>query len=413
MISNGSAGSADSVRFGALRHRKFVIFWIGLLISHTGTWIQIVGQGWLVYDMTNTPVWLGLTNLAFAVPMIVLPLFGGAVADRVNRLRLMRGLQAVAAAAALVLTLVTYLGVVQAWHLAAFSLVQGLVLAFDGPARHATVPHLVDSTNLLGAVSLAQSTYPIGGFFGPAVAGVLLGWLGTERIYILFGVNVFTFLAFLVALSMLGDVPQERAVPASLLGSVVDGLRFVWDRTPLRALLVVITVSGVFGRSYLALMPAFARDVLGTDARGLGFLTAAPGVGVVIGAAGLSAVGGLRHQGRAIATAALAFAVVLAAFAASRAFAVSLATLVVLGFATVTLVATMSAAMQAASPDRLRGRVMSLWAIANVGLPSLGAMLTASAAAMIGVSTAVMAGAGLVLIVALVLRRRLEAIGSA
>jgi MFS family permease len=405
-----SDGSGRPLRFGALRHRKFAIFWLGLLISHTGTWMQAVGQGWLVYQLTNTPVWLGVTSLAFALPMIVLPLFGGALADRVNRLQLMRRLQLVAAAAATVLAGATYLGVTRAWHLATFSLIQGLVLAFDGPARHATVPQLVDREHLLGAVSLFQSTYQLGGFFGPALAGVLLGLLGADRVYALFGINALTFLLFAGMLSLLRDVPQERAATTPFVTSVFGGLQFVWNHTPLRALLVLVTVAGMFGRSYLALMPVFARDVLRTDAQGLGFLTAAPGVGVVVGAALLSAVGGLRHHGRAIVPAAALFAVLLAAFAVSRSLALSLAVLALLGFATVTLVSTMSAAMQTAAPDALRGRVMSLWAIANVGLPSLGAMLTASVAAAVGAPLAVVAGAALVLLATAALGRRLHAL---
>ncbi|MDR7543465.1 MAG: MFS transporter [Armatimonadota bacterium] len=401
---------ARSPRFGALRHRNFTIFWLGLLISHTGTWMQSVGQGWLVYQLTNTPVWLGLVSLAFAVPMLILPLFGGAVADRVNRISLIRSLQLFTATAALVLAAVTYLGVVSGWHLAGFSLVQGLVLAFEGPARHATIPQLVDREHLLGAVSLFQSTYQLGGFFGPALAGLLLGALGTERIYALFAVNGLTFLLFAGALSLLRDAPQEREAGASLVASVSDGVRFVWSRAPLRALLVLIAVAGVFGRSYLALMPVFARDVLGTDARGLGFLTAAPGIGVIAGAALLSGFGVAGSQGRRIFAAAALFAVLLGAFATSQSMALSLGLLVTLGFATVTLVASISAAMQTAAPDALRGRVMSLWAIANVGLPSLGAMLTASVAAAVGAPMAVLGGAGLVAVAAVALGSRIRAI---
>jgi MFS family permease len=400
-------------RFGALRHRRFAIFWIGLLVSHTGTWMQAVGQGWLVYQLTNTPVWLGLTSLAFALPMIVLPLFGGALADRTDRIALMRRLQLVMATVTFTLAWATYLEVTRAWHLAAFSLIQGLVLAFDGPARHATVPHLVDREHLLGAVSLFQSTYQLGGFFGPALAGVLLGMLGTDRLWVLFGVNGLTFVIFAGMLALLGHIPQERTPDVPLVDSMARGLRFVWTHDALRALLVLVTVAGVFGRSYLALMPVFARDVLGTDARGLGFLTAAPGIGVVAGAAVLSAVGGLRHHGRVIVAAATAFAVLLALFALSRVLALSLVILTVLGLATVTLVATMSAAMQTAAPDTLRGRVMSLWAIANVGLPSLGAMLTASIAAIVGAPLAVMAGAAIVVLVTAALRGRLRQIEDA
>lgn len=407
MTAPAAAPAPAAVRFGALRSRRFAIFWTGLLISHTGTWMQIVGTGWLVYQLTNTPVWLGLASLAFAVPMTVLPIVGGALADRVDRIALMRNLQLCAAAAAGVLAWVIAAGLVRAWHLVAFGLVQGAVLAFDGPARHATVPNLVDRAHLLGAVSLAQSTYQIGGFFGPALAGVLLGALGTGRLAVLFAVNAATFLIFAGALALLRDVRQEPSRAQSLAGSLVEGVGFVWSRPALRALLVLITIAGVFGRSYVALLPVFARDVLGTDARGLGFLTAAPGVGVIAAAAVLSASGGVRRRAPVIVGAAALFAILLAAFAASRVWALSLAVLAALGFTTMVLVATMSATMQLAAPDSLRGRVMSLWAVANVGLPSLGAMITAGAAAAVGAPAAVGAGAAVVLGATLVLAPRL------
>lgn len=396
-------------RFAALRHANFRLFWIGLLISHTGTWMQSVGQGWLIYQLTDTPVWLGISSLAFALPMVVLPLAGGAVADRVNRITLMRGLQLAMAGAALALTAATVSGAVTAWHLAAFSLAQGLSLAFEGPARHAVLPELVHRDSLLSAVSIFQSTYQLAGFFGPALAGMILGVVGTGRLYVLFALNVLTFVVCAGTLSLI-RLPQRRADGGSRTGSPLDGLRFVWQHPPLRALLALITISGIFGRSYLVLMPVFARDVLGTDARGLGFLTAAPGVGVILGATVLAAGGVRAHRGRLIITAAVFFAGLLAAFAASHLMALSIPLLVALGCATITLIVTMSTSMQVAAPDALRGRVMSLWAIANVGLPSLGAMLTSSAAALIGAPLAVGAGAGLVALTAVALGRRVRSI---
>ncbi|MGH2348333.1 MAG: MFS transporter, partial [bacterium] len=311
-------------RFGVLRHRNFALFWIGLLISHTGTWVQVVGQGWLVYQLTNTPVWLGLTSLAFAVPMVVLPLIGGAVADRFHRIHLIRGIQLIMAAAAALLAALTYTGAIRAWHLLGFSFLGGVVLAFEGPARHASVPDLVDRSNLLSAVSLVTSSYQLGGFFGPALAGVLLGVLGNDRIYALFALNACTYLLYAAALSLIRGIPHHREPAASLLGSLGDGLRFVWSRPGLRALLTFITIAGVFGRSYIALMPVFARDVLHTDAQGLGYLTAAPGIGVIIAATALAATGASGHKGRMIMTSALIFALTLCAFALSRLLPLSL-----------------------------------------------------------------------------------------
>ena len=394
------------VPFPALRSRPFVLFWSGLVISHTGTWMQSVGQGWLVYQLTNTPVWLGLTNLAFALPMVILPLIGGAVADRFHRIKLIRAIQLFMAVVSGITAVLTYTGTIQAWQLAAFSLIQGIVLAFEGPARHATVPELVDRGSLLSALSLVASSYQLGGFFGPALAGVLLGVLGNDRIYVLFALNAVSFLVYAVNLSLILGVSHAREESATLLGSLADGARFVWGQPTLRTLLTLATIVGVFGRSYVALMPVFARDVLRTDARGLGFLSAAPGVGVIIGATVLSTTGASGAKGRMIVGSSLVFATMLSAFTLSRVMPASLALLVVLGMATITLSAAINTTMQLAAPGPLRGRVMSLSAIANVGLPSVGAMLTASAAAVVGAPVAVAAGAGLVAAAAVVLGRR-------
>jgi MFS family permease len=400
--------AARPARVGALRHRRFALFWVGLLTAHTGVWMQTVGQGWLVYQLTNTPVWLGVTSLAFALPTIVVPLASGALADRVDRLMLVRATQVFSAAAVGALALVTYLGVVRVWHIVAYTLLQGLSLSFEGPARHAVIPQLVDRDSLLGAVSLSQSSYQIGGFIGPALAGVLLGAFGTERLYVLFAVNACTFLIFAGVISLIRTAPGVRASAVPVAGSVADGLRYVWGREPLRALMLLITVVAVFGRSYVTLLPVFARDILHTTADGLGFLTAAPGVGVIAGAAVLSAAATRRRPGPMFVVTAVLYGALLAGFTASRAVPLSMAILMAHGFISVTLIASLSAALQLAAPDALRGRVMSLWTIANVGLQSAGAMVTAGAAAVIGAPLAVAAGAGLVAATALALAQPLR-----
>ncbi len=393
-----------------LRNRAFALFWSGLLIAQTGTWFAVVARGWLVYQLTNTPVWLGLTSLAFAVPMVVLPLVGGAVADRFNRIYLIRGIQLIMAAAAGTVALLTYLGLIQAWHLVGFSLLDGIVLAFEGPARHASVPDLVDRRDLLSAVSLVSSSYQIGGFFGPALAGVLLGLIGTDGFYALFSINACTYMIYAGALSLIRGVPEHRAATAPLLGSLGDGLRFVWSRPSLRALLGFIAIAGVFGRSYVALMPVFARDVLATDAQGLGYLTAAPGVGVILAATALSATGTSGRKGWMIIASALVFAIALAGFALSPLLALSLALLVVVGMASMAQTAAMTTTMQLAAPGPIRGRVISLTAIAHVGLPSLGAMATASAAAIVGAPVAVAAGSLMIVAAAALLGPRVVTI---
>ncbi len=393
-----TARAVRPARGGALRSRDFRYFWIGLLISHTGAWMQLVGQGWLVYQLTNTPIWLGLTQLAFAVPMVTLPLVGGAVADRLPRVNLIRGLQLIMVAMTLFIALLIRAGAIAAWHLVLFSLVQGIFLAFENPARHAVVPDLVDRDDLMSALSLFQMSYQLGGFAGPAIAGLILGALGGNRIDVLFAINALTYLIFAVALSLIGDRPAPARAAVRLNASVTDGARYVLTQPALRALLGLITMIGVFGRSYVTLLPVFARDVLHLDARGLGFLTASPGVGVIVGTLALTALGVGRSGGRVIVVCATLFALILAAFALSNALALSVTLLLTLGIVTVTLTAAMASSMQLAAPNELRGRVMSLWSITNIGLPAFGSMVTASAATAVGAPLAVAAGAGIVLL---------------
>jgi MFS family permease len=405
-----ATATAASVRLGPLQSRGFRYFWIGLLISHTGAWMQQVGQGWLVYDLTNTPVWLGLTQLAFAVPMVVLPLVGGVVADRVPRVQLIRGLQLVMVAMTLFVALLIRIGAIAAWHLLLFSFVQGVFLAFENPARHAVVPDLVHRDNLMSALSLFQMSYQLGGFIGPSIAGLILGVLGKNCIDVLFAINALTYLTFAATLTMIDPRSAPARATASTHASVMEGVRFVLSQPALRALLGLITVVGVFGRSYGTLLPVFARDILRLDAQGLSFLTASPGVGVIAGTVVLSAAGVGRSGGRVIVACAALFAVILTGFALSTEVAVSVALLLILGTVTVTLTAAMASSMQIAAPNELRGRVMSLWSITNIGLPSIGAMLTASTAAVIGAPAAVAAGATILLACVGVMGARLRSL---
>jgi MFS family permease len=395
---SAAARPAHPARAGALQSRDFRYFWLGLLLSHTGAWMQQVGQGWLVYQLTNTPIWLGLTQLAFAVPMVALPLVGGVVADRLPRVHLIRGLQLIMVAMTLAVAALIRIRVIEAWHLVLFSLVQGVFLAFENPARHAVVPDLVRRDQLMSALSLFQMSYQVGGFVGPSVAGLILGALGSDRIDLLFAINALTYLAFAVALSLIGNPAGPSRPAARVDTAVTDGVRFVLRQPALRALLTLIAVVGVFGRSYVALLPVFARDVLRLDARGLSFLTASPGVGVILGSIALSALRVSRSGGRVIIVCAALFALILTGFALSTTIGLSVALLLTLGIVSVTLTAAMASSMQLATTNELRGRVMSLWSIANIGLPSFGSMLTAGAAAAVGAPVAVAAGAAIVLV---------------
>jgi MFS family permease len=384
-------------RFHALRSRNFRLLWIGLLISHTGTWMASVGMSWTIYTVTGSPLFLGLNSLAFAGPAILLPMLGGVVADRVDRLRLLKTAQSGMLLGALTMAVLAHAGRLTVWTIIALNFLEAVFLAFENPSRHALIPDLVEPPALLSAVALAGASYPSAAFIGPALAGLILGAVGAPRVYILFYLNALSFAVVLGMLSALRRVPARPAAPRGSVGrSLVEGLRYVWGAPETRTAILLAWVASAFGRSYTTLMPVFARDILAVGARGLGFLLAAPGAGAIVGSLLLAAAGELRHKGRFVVAAGLVFSGALAAFTISRRMSLALLLLFVAGATSSTTGATVAAMLQQTTPPALRGRVLSLLTMSFIGLPSLGGMAVAAAAAAVGTPAAIAAGAAIV-----------------
>jgi MFS family permease len=261
-------------RFAALQHRNFTLLWSGLIVSNVGTWMQNVAQGWLVLQLTNSPLWLGLLGLSFALPMIVLPLVGGAVTDRVHRIRLLYITQTGQMLNAFALALMTWLGVVNVWHILATSFIGAALLAFDNPARQALLPELVPPRDLLNALSLNSATYNGSALIGPAIAGVLLAPLGAGSLFFLNGVS---YLAVILALTAMRDVRTHSGGKRVSLGeAMLTGLTYAWHTRRILALLTLSALAAVFGRSYQSLVPIFARDIWHGGPEGYGLLLSAP-----------------------------------------------------------------------------------------------------------------------------------------
>lgn len=383
--------------FAAVRYRNFRLLWIGLLVSHAGTWMASVGIGWTIYALTRSPLYLGLNTLVFALPVIGLPLFGGVIADRADRLRLLKVGQAGMMLGALAMAVLAHAGRLGIWTLIALNFLEGVFLAFENPSRHALIPDLVEPPALMSAVALAGASYPSAAFVGPALAGIILGAVGTERIHVLFYLNALSFLVVFLMLLAMRDVPApQRQATSGVLQSLAEGLRYVWMTPVSRTLILLAWVASVFSRSYTTLMPVFAVDVLDVGARGLGFLLAAPGAGTITGSLLLAVAGEVAHKGRYYVAASLLFCAALAAFALSRLFLLSLPVLFIAGAFASTSSATALTMLQQNTPPQLRGRVLSLMTLTFIGLPSLGGMVVASAATVVGSPTAILAGAVIV-----------------
>lgn len=369
-------------RFAALRYRNFTLLWLGLIASNIGTWMQNVAVGWLMLQLTNSALWLGLLGLCFAVPMIFLPLVGGAVADRANRIKLLYVTQIGSMVVAFVLAVLTWEGRILPWHLLLATFVGGCFLAFDNPSRQALIPDMVQRNDLLNALSLNSATYTGAALVGPALAGVLLVPLGAGWLFFINGVS---FLAVIFALAaMRGVHPHAGNPPLPILEAILSGLRYAWHDRGILALLVLSAVAGVFGRSYQNLLPAFARDIWKGGEIGYGLLLSAAGGGALVGAFGLAALIELKRQRLVMIVSGLLFGVVVLAFAISPNLALGILFLFLAGVLSTIFGTIIATFIQMAAPKELRGRLMSLYAITLIGLPSLGALGSGAVAERLG-----------------------------
>jgi MFS family permease len=370
--------SPQRTRYPALRHRNFTLIWSGLLISNMGTWMQNVAQSWLIYKLTgNDPLYLGWLGLSFAIPMIIAPPIGGMVADRVDRIRLLYVTQTSSLLLAALLAILTWAGVLRPWQILLTTFIGALLLAFDNPTRQALIPELVPRNDLLNALSLNSATYTGAALVGPAIAGTLLDVIGAGWLFML---NAVSYLAVIGALLAMRDPPRERRRSVSLRDALFGGFVYAWRHKLILFLLLLSALAALFGRSYQQLLPVFADDVWRVGSSGYGTLLSAGGAGALIGAFAMSSVRDIRRQGRVLVASGLIFCVTLAAFALCPWFWPGVALLVIVGISSTVFTTMIATVIQLSVPGELRGRVISLYAITLIGLPSLGALGVAALA---------------------------------
>jgi MFS family permease len=366
-----AASDAPKVSIGALRHRDFRILWTAVVISNVGTWMHIVAQGWLMYQLTNSALWLGLVGLMRAVPLLAFPLIGGVIADRVSRTKVLYFTQTAAAVLAVGLATATGLEVVEPWHVLLFSFLSGVVLAFDGPAREALLPDLIEAEDMMSAVGLNSWAFNGAILIGPALAAILLPIIGIAGVFYL---NAISFGAVLIALPMLHA--KGGVVPiGSARRNMTEGLRYVGRHPAILALVLMTATVSLLGRSYGQLMPVFARDFLGLDASGMSVLYTVAGFGTCVSAGVLIFVHDPKLKGLLALSGAITFAVALSLFAVSRSLWLSETLLFVAGAALGVFSTSITTLLQKLAPRELRGRVMSVNTIAWQGLEYVGVLI--------------------------------------
>ena len=377
----GVSTSALRETFRALRHRNYKLFFSGQLISLIGTWMDQVAESWLVYRLTGSSLLLGTVAFASQIPVFLLAPIGGAVADRYDRRRILIATQSSMMALTFVLAWLTLSHRVQIWQIATLAALTGVVNAFDLPARQAFIVDMVSRADLVNAIALNSSMFNGARIIGPALAGIVVAAIGEGWCFFANGVS---FIAVIVGLILMKIDRPRRAIEGSALENIVEGFRFVAGAGPVRALMLLLGLVSFTAMPYAVLMPVFADQILHGGPRALGVLMGCSGIGALCGALTLAMRKTLRGLTVWVAVSCAGFGAMLLLFSFSRFMWLSAVLLVPAGFFMMIQMASSNTLIQSMVPDRLRGRVMSVYAMTFMGMAPLGALLAGSVAPNIG-----------------------------
>jgi len=392
----------------SLRHRNFQLFFGGQMISLIGTWMDNVAEAWLVYRLTGSSLLLGTVAFAGQFPVFLFAPVGGMVADRWDRRKIVIATQTISMVLALTLAFLTLTKRVTVGEIILLAALMGAVNAFDIPTRQAFIVEMVGREDMMNAIAINSSMFNGARIIGPAIAGILVASIGEGWCFFANGVS---FIAVIAGLLMM-RVPAWQRDPelAPPFEHIAEGFRFVRETAPIRALLLLLGLVSLVAMPYSVLMPIFAARVLHGNARTLGTLMGATGVGALGAALVLASRRGLRGLGRWVAFACGGFGVCLILFSLSRWYILSVILLVPAGFAMMTQNASSNTLIQAMVPDRLRGRVMAIYSMMFMGMAPLGALLAGAAADRVGAPWTLGIGGAVAIVGAIVFARHLPKI---
>ena len=388
--------------FSALRHYNFRLYFIGLLISVTGSWAQNVAQQWLVYDLTRSALVLGQVTFVMAVPVWLLGPWAGVVIDRMSRRTLLIITQVIQLAQAVILAALTFSGRIEVWHVIALSAMRGLANAFDAPARQAFVVEMVGKEDMSNAIALNSTLMSLAQILGPSLGGIIVATLGTAWA---FTINAISFLAILIALILLRVTPSRpRLAKQSPLADLLEGMRFICRTRTIAALMVIVLAVALFGANYRVLLPVVTREVLGKGEVAFGLLNGASGLGSVIGALLVASLSSQPRRGRYLNAVNILLPVMLIALAFSRSYVLSLLILVLVGMSYTPQLSLSNMLIQSHIPDEIRGRVMSVYTLLIFGAFPLGGLIAGTLADRFGAALALGFSAGAMIAVSLLAR---------
>jgi MFS family permease len=385
--------------FISLKYPNYRLWFFGQLISLVGTMTQSTAQGYLIYQLTQSPEYLGYVSFANGLPSWLFTLYAGAIADRIPRRMMLVITQCSMLILAFVLAFLTFTNIVQWWHILILSFLLGTCNAFDAPARQAFVLEMVEREDMTNAIALNSTMFNLSLVLGPAFGGLIYAWVGPGWC---FTINGISFLAVIVALTLMRLVPFiPKSLKGDTLRDVKEGMKYVMAHREVRLLIINLFIITVFGFGYVALLPAWAVAVLGGDATTNGFLVAARGFGALIGALLVAALGRIRFRGKVWTIGSLLLPVLMIGFAYTRWLIPSLIALAAVGFATMMIVNITNAMVQTRIVDEMRGRVMGIYTFFFFGAFPLGSLMAGWAAEKIGEPTTVAISAVILLVFSL------------
>jgi len=380
----------------ALRHRDFRLFWSGNFLSNIGTWMQNVAQGWLVLQLTNSAFWLGVVGFASSIPILFFALIGGVIADNMNKRKLLMITQSAMMVFAFILSALAY------WKINVYEIVllafgTGVAMSLNTPTYQALVPQLVPREDLTNAIALNSAQFNMSRVVGPTLGGFAMSLVGVAGNFFLNGLS---FLAVIVALSQIRYNKREASGEGHLWHKLKQGFAYVFSHPEMLSLIMVIGIGSLLAIPFITFIPYFARDVLHANERGLGILMACSGAGAFLGAATIAHRGRMQRPGFFVLATGLASFLGIVLFTFSRSFFFSGALLIVIGYCMISMIATINSLLQHLAEDHMRGRVMSIYSTAFLGLPPIGCLIAGSLARLFNAphviaGMAVLAGVGL------------------
>jgi MFS family permease len=375
----------------ALKHRNYRLFFSGQSVSLIGTWITRIATSWLVYRLTNSALLLGLVGFCGQIPTLLLAPFAGVVIDRWDRHRILVWTQVLSALQSLALAVLALSGTITVEWVLFLQIVQGVINAFDTPARQAFVVQMIeDRADLPNAIALNSTMVNGSRIIGPSIGGIIIALVGEGWCFMIDAISYVAVIGSLLAMRVTRTAPRTSS--ESILGELRTGFRYVTGFPPVRTVLILLAIVSAMGMPYTVLMPMIASQVLHGGPHTLGFLMTATGVGAVAGALYLASRTSVLGLGRVMVVATLAFGLGIIGFGLARSLWIALLVLPIAGAGFMVEMASTNTILQTITQEHLRGRVMAFYAMAFLGTAPIGSLLAGVVADRIGPSATIVAG---------------------